>query len=148
MQRLQSSRNLIEDVCNKIIGCKAGSLQAKTFTFGASSLRVILKKENWMALLELFCVPNGLTAQRANDVRVTVTKAPHRVDYRHRDLMFQQPEHRICKERIRADGILAPFSYSREDFTIPNPYVIRGKTLTSCIANFYEGHSTRPRSGR
>lgn len=123
MQHLQSLRSLIEDVCLKIVDRKAGSLQAKTFTFGMSSIRIVLKKEAWTDLLNALSVPKGLSVQRAHNIRVAVTKAPSRIDFRHRDLMFKQPAHRICKERFREDGILVPFSFSREDFSIPNPYV-------------------------
>lgn len=123
LERIQSLRPLIEDVCNKISGRAAESLQAKTFTFGPSSLRIVLKKESWAALLTYFHVPTGLTTEQAYRVRMAVTSAPERVDFRHRQLVVQQLEHRICKERFREDGILLPFSYSREDFTIPDPYV-------------------------
>lgn len=121
MQHLESLRPLIEDVCTKIAGCNSGTLQAKTFTFGSWTLRVVLKKEAWIELLESLSVRKGLSTEQAHEIRVAVTKAPHRLDYRHRDLMFQLPEHRICKERFREDGILVPFSYSRGSFTIPNP---------------------------
>lgn len=120
-QRLESLRPLIEDVCHKIAGRGAGSLQAKTFTIGSCSLRVVLKKEQWTALLTYLGVPKGLTTKQAHSVRVAVTQAPHRVDFRHRELALQQPEHRVCKEKFREDAILVPFGHSREEFTTPNP---------------------------
>ena len=122
-QRVQDLRSLIEDVCNKIAGRDSGSLQAKTFTFGLSSVRVVLTKEHWTSLLTFLCVPKGLTTSQARSVRLAVTVAPHRVDYRHRGLALQKPEHRICMEKFREDGVLLPFSQSRDDFTIPNPCV-------------------------
>lgn len=123
LRRIQALRPLIEDVCNKITKRSSGSLQAKTFAFGSSTIRIILKKEHWTALLTFLCVPKGLTTGEARRVRLAVTKAPRRLDYRHRNLALQQPEHRICKERFHEDGILLPFSQSRDDFTVPNPYV-------------------------
>jgi hypothetical protein len=123
--RVQLLRPIIEGVCNKITDQAAGPLQAKTFTFDSCSVRVVLKKEGWTALLAFLNVPVGLTTQRAHKIRIAVTMAPHRLDFRPRDLMLQQPEHRICKERFREDGILLPFGYSRKKFTIPNPYVVQ-----------------------
>lgn len=123
LQRIQALHPLIKDVCTKIASRGSGSLQAKTFTFGPSSLRVVLKKEHWKILLTFLCPPKGLTIEKARRGRLAVTMAPHRLDYLHRDLALQQPEHRICKERFREDGILLPFSQSRDDFTVPNPYV-------------------------
>lgn len=122
-QRVQDLHSLIEDVCDKIAGRGSGSFQAKTFTFGPCSVRIILKKEHWTSLLTFLCVPKGLTTSQARSVRRAVTVAPHRVDYRHRGLALQKPEHRICSERFREDGVLLPFSHSRDEFTIPNPYV-------------------------
>lgn len=122
-QRIQNLHSLIEDVCNKIAGRGAGSFQAKTFPFGSCSLRVILKKEHWTSLLTFLCVPKGLTTSKARTGRLAVTNAPSRVDYRHRGLALQKPEHCICRENFREDGILLPFSQSRDDFTMPNPYV-------------------------
>lgn len=116
-------RPIIEDVCQKVSGRAAGSLQAKTFAFGNNSLRLILKKENWETLLDFFSIPTGLTVERAHAIRTAVTKAHQRVDYRQRALITQQPEHRVCKEKFWEDGILAPFSQSTDDFKFPNPYV-------------------------
>jgi hypothetical protein len=124
-QRIQGLHPLINDVCDKIAGRDSDSLQAKTFTFGSCSLRVVLKEDHWKSLLTFLCVPHGLTASQARSGRLAVTNAPHRIDYRHRSLSLQQPEHRVWKERFWKDGILLPFSQSRDDFTIPNPYVVQ-----------------------
>jgi hypothetical protein len=120
---------------------KPAKLSIGTFTSTTASLysnrntgdrngyeSVVLKKENWTSLLALLCVPKDLTTAKGRSGRLAVTSAPHRVDYRHRGLALQQPEHRICKERFREDGILLPFSQSRDDFTIPNPYVVQMDT--------------------
>jgi hypothetical protein len=95
--RVQLLRPIIEGVCNKITDQAAGPLQAKTFTFDSCSVRVVLKKEGWTALLAFLNVPVGLTTQRAHKIRIAVTMAPHRLDLRPRDLMLQQPEHLLAR---------------------------------------------------
>lgn len=111
----------IKAVYEKIKTQAAGSLHSELFTFEPCSLRVSLKKEHWQWLLVLVSRPRGLTVQMANRIRHQVTLAPHRIDYLHRFLLLQQPKHRICHQRFRQDGILLPFGYSRDDFTVPNP---------------------------
>lgn len=113
---------MIEEVCAKIADRAAGSLQAKTWTFGKSALRLVLKKESWTDLLSYFRLPPGLTYQQAHDKRVVVTKAEEQ-DEIARDFCVRHPEHRVCKDKYREDGIMLPFGHSREEFTIPNPYV-------------------------
>lgn len=125
LESLEALQPLIQDVCTKIVDREAGSLQAKTFTFNKCSIRLILVKEAWRTLLSYLSVPLGLSTQRANAVRLAVTKPLHRLNYLHRNFLTQQPEHRICKNRFREDGILMAFGRSREDFTVPNPYVQR-----------------------
>jgi hypothetical protein len=48
---LEALRKLIEEVCTKISSRAPNSLQAKNFKFGLCSLRIVLKKESWTALL-------------------------------------------------------------------------------------------------
>lgn len=121
MQHIENLRPMIQMVCTKIADRRAGSLQGKTFTIGLSSIRVILKKEVWAALLESLHVPVGLSIEQAHAIRVAVAKAPQREDHLHRSHMFQKPEHRVCKDKFRTDGILVPFGCSRKEFTVPNP---------------------------
>jgi hypothetical protein len=113
---------MIEDVCFKIADRAAGTLQAKTWNVGKCSLRLVLKKESWTTLLSHLRVPLGLTLQQAYDKRVAVTKAEQQQEI-HRDLCVLRPEHRLCREKYRDDGILLPFGHSREEFTVPNPCV-------------------------
>jgi len=113
---------MIEDVCVKITDRAAGSLQAKTRKVGKSSLRLVLKKEAWKTLFSHLRLPPGLTLQQAYDKRVAVTKAEQQQEI-HRDLCVLHPEHRLCREKYREDGIMLPFGHSREGFTIPNQYV-------------------------
>jgi hypothetical protein len=113
---------MIEEVCAKIANRTAGSLQAKTWKVGRSSLRLVLSKESWASLRSYFRLPTGLTHQQAQDKRLTVTRADKERDL-FRDLFDLVPEHRVCREKLRDDGILLPFGHSREEFTVPNPYV-------------------------
>jgi len=113
---------MVEEVCAKIADRAAGSLQAKTWTFGKSTLRLVLEKESWTTLLSYFRLPSGLTYQQAHDKRVAVTKAEKQEEPA-RDFCVRHPEHRVCREKYREDGIMLPFGHSREEFTIPNPYV-------------------------
>lgn len=75
-KHLESLHLLIEDVCVKISGRKAGSLQAKTFTLGKCPLRLVLQKEAWKTLLSFLRVPPGLSTKQAHDMRLNVTMAP------------------------------------------------------------------------
>jgi hypothetical protein len=113
---------MIEDVCVKIADRAAGSLQAKTWKVGKCSLRLVLTKESWTTLLSHFRLPPGLTLQQVYDKRVAVTKAEQQQEI-HRDFCVLHPEHRVCREKYREDGIMLPFGYSREEFTVPNPCV-------------------------
>ena len=113
---------MIEEVCVKIADRAAGSLQAKTWIVGRSSLRLVLKKELSTSLLSYFRLPPGLTHQQAHDKRVAVTKSEPQTDI-YRDFCVLQPEHRVCREKYRETGIMLPFGHSREEFTVPNPYV-------------------------
>jgi hypothetical protein len=120
---LEALRKLIEEVCTKISSRAPDSLQAKNFKFGLCSLRIVLKKESWTALLAYLEVPSSVTLEEAQNIRRAVTMAPHRVDFLHCDIVRQEPAHRVCKMKFRKDGILAPFGQRRDLFTIPNPYV-------------------------
>lgn len=67
-------RQLVEDVCSKIASKTEDSIQAKTFRFGAQSLRVVLTKEKWTTLLAYLAVPGGLDPERAQKIRRIVTR--------------------------------------------------------------------------
>lgn len=57
-------RPLIQEVCEKIRSRSPGTLQAKTWTFGNRSLRVVLEQSLWAQLLSFFTKPAGLTAEK------------------------------------------------------------------------------------
>lgn len=116
-------RTLIADVTLKIVNKPPNSLQAKSWSFGSRTLRLVLTKEIWCKLLERLDVPINLTAQKAHQIRTAITLAPSRRDYRERRYMCLLPAHRVCQERYRADGLLLPFGVSRAQFDTPNPFV-------------------------
>ncbi|KAL2293460.1 hypothetical protein FJTKL_05361 [Diaporthe vaccinii] len=118
-------RPIVEDVCHKIEGKAADSLQAKTWIFGQRSLRLVLQKSAWDALLTFFDNPDGLTAERANLIRKAVTLAEDRKDYRDRHLLFQAHTHRVALTRFREDGLLLPFGTPRGEFNRPNPTIFQ-----------------------
>jgi hypothetical protein len=111
----------IVEVCEKIKFKPSTSLQAKTFSFGKRSLRLVLKKHQWDELKDYFNVPRDLTQQDAQGIRRRVMLAPERVDYLHRALCNQPSPIRVATLTFREDGILLPHGASREKFDMPNP---------------------------
>jgi hypothetical protein len=116
-------RALVVDVTQKIANKPLKSLQAKSWSFGSRTLRLVLTKEIWYKLLERLDVPTDFTAQKAHRTRTTITLAPSRRDYRERRYMCLSPAHRLSQERYRTDGLLLPFGVSRAKFDTPNPFV-------------------------
>ena len=111
----------IVDVCEKIKDKPSTSLQAKTFSFGKRSLRLVLKKYQWDELKDYFAVPRALTQEDAQVIRRRVMLARERVDYLDRALCNQPPPIRVATVTFRKDGILLPHGASREKFDTPNP---------------------------
>lgn len=111
----------IVEVCEKIKDKPWASLQAKTFSFGKRSLRLVLKKHQWDELKDYFDVPQGLTKQDAQAIRRRVMLAPERVDYLHRALFNQPPAIRVATVTFRENGLLLPHGASKEKFDTPNP---------------------------
>ncbi|KAM5372136.1 hypothetical protein ACJZ2D_007669 [Fusarium nematophilum] len=87
----QRIRPLIGAVCEKIKDRVPGSLQGKTWSFGQLSLRVVLEKSSSDRLLDFFDLPPGLTVERAQEFRASVTMAEPRNDYRDRRLDCANP---------------------------------------------------------
>jgi hypothetical protein len=117
----QRVRPLIQDICDKIKNKELNTLLGKSWTFGERSVSLVLEKSSWDGLLLYLDVPRGLTAERAKQVRASITLAEPRRDYRDRHLLFQTPSHRIAFNRFRTDGLLLPFGAQRDDFQEPNP---------------------------
>ena len=111
----------IVEVCEKIKDKPSTSLQAKTFSFGKRSLRLVLKKHQWDELKDYFNVPQGLTEEGAQAIRRSVMLASERIDYLHRALCNQPSPIRVATVTFCEDGILLPHGASREKFDTPNP---------------------------
>jgi hypothetical protein len=117
----QRIRPLIESVCEKIKSKAPSDRLGKTWKFGQRSLRLVLEKTSWDGVLFSINIPEGLTVERANQMRTAVTLADSRKDYRDRHLLFQSPSRRIAKNRFWGDGLLLAFGSRRYDFREPNP---------------------------
>ncbi|KFZ20600.1 hypothetical protein V501_00028 [Pseudogymnoascus sp. VKM F-4519 (FW-2642)] len=117
----QRIRPLIKDVCEKIKSKLPSAILAKTWTFGQRSMRLVLQKSSWDNPLFYMNIPEGLTAERANQIRTAVTLPESRKDYRDRHLLLQSRFHRIAKNRYWTDGLLLPFGSPRIEFKEPNP---------------------------
>ena len=112
---------LIKDVCTKIQSKPTSSQQAKIWRYGRSSVRLNLRKDQWIRLQQFFNVPDGLSPALAQNIRKSVMLAPERRDYLDRALYTQPPARRVCTMKFREDGILLPFASSRKEFDVPNP---------------------------
>ncbi len=112
---------LIKDVCTKIEFRPTSVPQAKTWRYDNRSLRLVLRKDEWIRLQQFFIVPERLSAASAQEIRKKVMLAPSRTDYVDRALCTQPPARRLCTIKFREDGILLPFGSSRKGFDIPNP---------------------------
>ncbi|KAI1931153.1 hypothetical protein LOZ65_001352 [Ophidiomyces ophidiicola] len=111
---------LVEAVAKKVKNKAAKTLLAKTWTYGQSSLRLVLVREQWLQLPAFFKVPAKLSVEEASRLRSQITMAPSREDYAHRALCMQPPSWRLSKVKFRTDGILLPFGSPREEFDTPN----------------------------
>lgn len=116
-------RPLVEEVCTKIANKSPKTMLGKTWTFGSRTLRLVVRKEEWASLPYYLKRPDGLSMNRAQDIRNSCTMAEERRDYRERKWLSQLPAHRFCEERFRKDGILLPFGHPRDQYSIPNPSV-------------------------
>lgn len=112
---------LIQQVCEKIQGKPATSLQAKTWSYGERSLRLVLSKTMWDRLPSYLQIPDGLSKAQAQNIMTSITLAEERRDYVDRALYNMPPAWRVCFAKFRKDGILLPFGQSRKGFDIPNP---------------------------
>lgn len=123
----QRIRPLIQSVCDKFKDKPANRILGKTWTFEKRSVRRVLEKEAWDKLLSFMDVPDGLTIDKANEVRKAVTLARSRVDHRDRHCLFLSPSHQVAKQRFRQDGLLLPFGARRSEHCDPNPWVVLSK---------------------
>jgi hypothetical protein len=123
LARLEEVKPLIEEVCNKIAKKPSDSVLSKTWEFSPGrTLRLVLTKTCWLQLRDFLEAPNGLTFEKASQIRTSVTLAPERADYRDRWYYKDcSPFMRLAKQRFREDGLLLPFGHPRKGFDIPNP---------------------------
>lgn len=112
---------MVEEVCSNMAEKCSGALIVKTWTFGNSSLRIVLTREAWMKLPSYFDVPSGLTKEAAHDVRQAIVNAPSRVDFVDRAILKTSPTTAVGMIKYRKDGVLIPFGQPRDAFTVPNP---------------------------
>ncbi|KAF2026004.1 hypothetical protein EK21DRAFT_75066 [Setomelanomma holmii] len=116
---------LVVDVCEKIKDKTDDSRQAKTFSVNDRKLRLVLRKEEWMQLMDYFYAPAGLTAEEADNMRRRITLAPERIDYRERAMLQWSPALRQAEQHFREDGIMLPYACSSHAFDTPNPTLFR-----------------------
>lgn len=124
LSRLQDGvKPLIMEVCSQIANKPPNTILGKTWAFaGGQTLRLVLKKKDWLQLHQFLDVPDDVTFKDATQTRTAVTLAPERVDYRDRWYFKDaSPFMRIAKQRFREDGLLLPFGHPRIGFHIPNP---------------------------
>ncbi|KAJ5150509.1 uncharacterized protein N7500_010698 [Penicillium coprophilum] len=116
-------RPLIGDACDEASNLQPGALMSKTWHFASQkSLRVELRREDWLRVKDFCGVPETLTYEKARAARISVTLAPQRKDYLERwHFKELSPSVRVARQRFREDGLLLPFGHSRRGFHIPNP---------------------------
>ncbi|KAI1407308.1 hypothetical protein F5Y13DRAFT_183489 [Hypoxylon sp. FL1857] len=114
---------VIKAVCDKIVHKPGSVLLSKTWSFGDSSLRLVLTRDRWFSLLSYFDVPRGLAKDSAHLLRANVTADLDKVDHFERDLCHKSPAARVATAKFRHDGILLPFGQRREEFMVPNPTI-------------------------
>ena len=112
---------LAEEVAKKIKDKSPKTVFAKTWTFGATNLRLSLMKQEWQAIVSKLAPLSAMTSQLAELNRRAVMLAPERQDYVDRALVTQPERHRQCTMRFRETGILLPFSRDTRAHVVPNP---------------------------
>lgn len=97
-------------------------LQSKKWTFGSAEVTVRLTKSQWKTLFAIIDAKHDLS--KTEEERQKVVLAPHRLDYRERELHTLPGFRRLCSTRFRETGVLAPLALVLEHFDSPNPWVI------------------------
>jgi hypothetical protein len=60
---------LVQEVCDKVENMDGHSKYAKTFEVGDRSVCIVLRKREWVGLMQMCKVPKGLSAEAAKQVR-------------------------------------------------------------------------------
>ncbi|KAL8858534.1 MAG: hypothetical protein Q9178_004828 [Gyalolechia marmorata] len=100
-------RKLIADVLFKIKDRANNVLQSKKWTFGSVEVTVCLYRPQWATLLQILDTKHDIGTTEKERRRVVL--APHRVDYRERQLYCLPAYMRLCSTRFKETGVLAPF---------------------------------------
>ncbi|CAI6332930.1 unnamed protein product [Periconia digitata] len=111
----------IENVCAEIQDRSSRSFHVQTFKFVTSSVRLCLRKEQWVQLISFFKVPAGLDKDVVTTTRQKVTLDDKKIDELDLDMFRWPPDRRMGNWKFRSDGVLLPFGCSREEFDTPNP---------------------------
>lgn len=114
---------LLHGVRSEVHAEPSNSLFSKTWTFSTRTLRLILQRDQWVRLPSYLDIPEGLSASKAQQIRMATTMAPEREDYREQEQYAQLPEWRVSKMDFRRSGVLLPFGSSKKLFDTPNPLV-------------------------
>ncbi|KAL8811818.1 MAG: hypothetical protein Q9200_001490 [Gallowayella weberi] len=133
---------LIAEVAFKIRSKSDNVVHSKTWTFGSTEVTVRLYKQQWTTLLQILGAKHDTT--KTEEERRKVVLAPHRVDYRDRELLNLSGSGRLCSLKFREAGVLAPFGATMEHFKFSNPLLFdeRDSTwLQSDSANPLDGWS-------
>jgi hypothetical protein len=109
----------VQGVCDEIRTKPDYWMQAENFVHGKGSVRLILRKSEWIAIAKMVVPSKELTAPEAQATRRTITLA--RVDHIDRSLYKMPPGRRAGAINFRQNGVLLPFGASRKDFAVPNP---------------------------
>ncbi|KAL8816065.1 MAG: hypothetical protein Q9223_004868 [Gallowayella weberi] len=110
---------LIAEVAFKIRSKSDNVVHSKTWTFGSTEVTVRLYKQQWTTLLQILGAKHDTT--KTEEERRKVVLAPHRVDYRDRELLNLSGSGRLCSLKFREAGVLAPFGATMEHFKFSNP---------------------------
>lgn len=88
---------LLHDVRSKVHSQPFNTLFSKTWTFSTCTLRLVLQRDQWVSLPSYLDIPEGLSASKAQQVRIGTTMAPEGKDYREQAQYAQLPEWRVSK---------------------------------------------------
>ncbi|KAL5584374.1 hypothetical protein FOVSG1_013763 [Fusarium oxysporum f. sp. vasinfectum] len=121
----QRIRPLIQSVCDKVKDKPATTNLGKTATFEKRSVKLILEKRAWDKLVSFMDASNGLTIDKANEIRKAVTFSLSRIDLHDCHFLFQSPSHRVARHRFRQDDLLLPFGAQQSEHCEVNPTFFR-----------------------
>ncbi|KAL8640808.1 MAG: hypothetical protein Q9226_008703 [Calogaya cf. arnoldii] len=134
------ARELIEDLNLKIKDKSDKVLQSKRWPFGSVEVTVRLTKPQWKTVLSIIDAKHDLS--KTEEERRKVVLAPHRLDYRERELHTLSGFSRLGSMRFRETGVLAPLASVLGHFDYPNPLLFNENDST-----WLQKDSADPRGG-